>query len=82
MSSSVIESDRGSEPKIPSLDLALNVAGYFELEDVQAREIAMGVGRTVSGWRSVAARLGLATSEIDRMATAFEHDDLKAALAL
>ena len=54
----------------------------FELEDVQAREIAMGVGRTVSGWRSVAARLGLATSEIDRMATAFEHDDLKAALAL
>lgn len=70
------------DDRTASLDLALNVAGYFELEDVQAREIAMGVGRTVSGWRSVAARLGLATSEIDRMATAFEHDDLKAALAL
>ena len=65
-----------------SLDLALNVATYFELDDRQAREIAREVGQAVSGWREEAVRLGLASAQIDRMASAFEHDDLQAALAL
>jgi hypothetical protein len=33
----------------------------------------MGVGV----WRAVAAALGLSSSEIDRVATAFEHQDLQ-----
>ena len=36
----------------------------------------------VSGWRATAATLGLSKSEIDRVASAFEHEDLNAALAL
>ncbi|MGC2229114.1 MAG: hypothetical protein WA578_19250, partial [Candidatus Sulfotelmatobacter sp.] len=64
-----------------SLALAMDVAGYFELDASQARNIAQQVGKAVSKWRDEAARHGLTKNEIDRMASAFEHDDLKAALA-
>jgi len=57
------------------------VAGYFDLDDGKARDIAKQVGKAVSKWRDEGARHGLAKGEIDRMASAFEHDDLKAALA-
>jgi serine/threonine-protein kinase HipA len=63
-----------------SLTLAMEVAGYFELADAKAREIAADVGRAVSKWREEAARYNLTKNEIDRMASAFEHDDLKVAL--
>ena len=62
-----------------SLPLALSVAQYFELDAPAAREIALEVGRAVSTWRDVAAELGLAKPQIDRMASAFEHEDLAAA---
>jgi serine/threonine-protein kinase HipA len=65
-----------------SLDLAMSVAGYFDLEDAEARQIARAVGQTVSGWRDEAKRIGLASVQIDRMASAFEHDDLGAAIDL
>jgi len=64
-----------------SLKLALDVAGYFELTAGEAGQIAAEVGKAVATWRKVAARLGLTAAEIDRMASAFEHEDLKAALA-
>jgi serine/threonine-protein kinase HipA len=62
--------------------LALNVAPYFKLEDAEARKIASEVGKAVSGWRKEAARTGLASGQIDRMASASEHDDLRTALDL
>lgn len=65
-----------------SLELALSVAGYFDLKDSEAREIAREVGQAVRPWRVEAARAGLTPEEIDRMASAFEHDDLRAALEL
>lgn len=64
-----------------SLALAMSVAKYFELEADKAREIAKEVGKTVSKWRNEAARHGIGKSEIDRMASAFEHEDLKVALS-
>jgi serine/threonine-protein kinase HipA len=64
-----------------SLKLALDVASYFELAPDDARQIAAEVGQAVAIWRKVAAKIGLTTAEIDRMASAFEHEDLKAALA-
>jgi len=64
-----------------SLPLALSVAGYFELKDKEAKAIAAEVGRAVSGWRARAAALGLTNAQIDRMASAFEHEDLAAAAA-
>ena len=63
-----------------SLKLALEVAGYFELDEAEARKIAAQVGQAVAAWRREANKLGLTPAEIDRMASAFEHEDLKAAL--
>lgn len=73
-----IDLDDGSA----SLDLAMSVAGYFELDEGKARVIAAEVGKAVTTWCEEAARLGLTQAEIDRMASAFEHEDLKAALSL
>lgn len=65
-----------------SLPLAFEVAAYFELSANEARQIAGQVGRAVSTWRKEAAKVGLTTAEIERMASAFEHEDLKAAIGL
>jgi serine/threonine-protein kinase HipA len=62
-----------------SLDLALSVAGQFGLRDKDARLIAGQVGAAVATWRKVAGAAGISRSEVDRMASAFEHDDLAAA---
>jgi serine/threonine-protein kinase HipA len=64
-----------------SLALAMDVAGYFDLKMADARKIAATVGRAVTKWRDEATRHGIGKTEIERMASAFEHDDLKQALA-
>ena len=64
-----------------SLDTAMGVAPMFGMTDGAARAIAAEVGRAVRGWRDTAARLGMTPNEIDRMSSAFDHDDLKAAAA-
>jgi serine/threonine-protein kinase HipA len=62
-----------------SLALAKSVANYFELDDEPARRIAREVGKAVANWRTEAARQGIGKNEIERMASAFEHADLKEA---
>ena len=57
-----------------SLELAMSVAEYFGLTQKAARSIAFEIKRAVTAWRGEAARLGLTQVEIDRMASAFEHD--------
>jgi serine/threonine-protein kinase HipA len=69
------------EDRTASLDLAFEVAAYFELGAKEAQKIAAEVGQAVSRWRKEAAKLDLTAAEINRMASAFEHADLKAALA-
>jgi serine/threonine-protein kinase HipA len=64
-----------------SLKLAYEVAPYFELRTPEARTIAREVGRAVASWRDQAEGFGLSRSECERMASAFEHDDLKLAIA-
>jgi serine/threonine-protein kinase HipA len=64
-----------------SLALAMSVAKYFELDAGKAKEIAKQVGKAVSKWRVEAAHHVIAKGEIDRMASAFEHADLKEALS-
>lgn len=59
-----------------SLELALSVGAYFALNDFKARKIANEVGSAVKRWRAMAAKMGIKDSEIDRMASAFEHKDL------
>jgi serine/threonine-protein kinase HipA len=58
------------------IDLTLQVAGLFRLTDEQeAATILLEVLDATSGWRRAASDAGLGTSEIDRMARAFEHDE-------
>jgi hypothetical protein len=45
----------------------------------RAKAIAAQVGKAVSKWRDEAVRHGLAKNEIERMSSAFEHDDPKLA---
>ncbi len=63
-----------------SLELAMSVASYFELSAEDARKIAGKVAYAVRTWRDEAARIGIASGQIERMASAFEHDDLRLAL--
>jgi|HubBroStandDraft_3_1064219.scaffolds.fasta_scaffold37521_2 serine/threonine-protein kinase HipA len=63
-----------------SIDLAFANADYFGLKAKDARNIAAGIAAVVSEWRKVAESLGLNRAEINRMASAFEHEDLKKAL--
>jgi serine/threonine-protein kinase HipA len=62
-----------------SLELALQVAAYFGISDKMARRIAKEVGQAVASWRNEAALIGIRETEIDRMASAFEHADLRQA---
>jgi serine/threonine-protein kinase HipA len=59
---------------LASLDTALAVAGHFGLKKDRATSIIAEVHQAVSAWRTVAASLGLAGHEIERMASAFEHN--------
>ena len=60
-----------------SLDLAMNVTNYFDIKSSQAKKIIKEVGSSVALWRKEAAKLKIKKAEIDRMASAFEHDDLQ-----
>lgn len=64
-----------------SIELAVSTAPYYELTEDDARTMARDMAERVSAWREDAARLGLARAAIERMATAFEHDDQATALA-
>ncbi len=64
-----------------SLDLAYQVAEHFGVKPDKARIIAREVGEAVKRWRETAKAAGLSANEIERMASAFEHGELKKALS-
>jgi serine/threonine-protein kinase HipA len=63
-----------------SLDLAYEVAPHFGVKPDKAKIIVHEVGTAVAHWRETAAATGLAAKEIERMATAFEHEELQKAI--
>ena len=65
-----------------SLDLLEAAAEYFSLSLAQARTIIKEVALVTSGWRDIAKEVGARSTEIQRMASAFEHDELKRAMVL
>ena len=65
-----------------SLDLLEAASGFFALTLAQARSVIKEVATVTATWRDTATSLGVRAAEINRMASAFEHDDLKRALAL
>ncbi|MCO6416182.1 type II toxin-antitoxin system HipA family toxin [Siccirubricoccus sp. KC 17139] len=64
-----------------SIELARENAEYFGVSAARADEIVGEVAAATSQWRDVAASLRIKASEIDRMSTAFEHDELQLALS-
>jgi serine/threonine-protein kinase HipA len=62
-----------------SLDLAFNVGSYFELNQTEMKQIAKETARATATWQATAKKLKIGKREIDRMASAFEHEDLKKA---
>lgn len=60
-----------------SLELALEVAPYFEMDDALAQAMVAEIARGTAPWRRTAESYGLASAETSRMAGAFEHADLE-----
>lgn len=65
-----------------SVDLLESAAGYFGLGLEAARTIIKEVAQVTSGWRQTAKEVGARPAEINRMASAFEHEELRRGLAL
>ena len=65
-----------------SLDLLEEASEYFALTLAQARAIIKEVATVTATWRETASSVGARSAEINRMASAFEHEDLQRALAL
>lgn len=63
-----------------SVDLALSAAHYFEIDNFRAKKILKEIGNATSQWREVAVKFKIKKEEMDRMASAFEHEDLQKAI--
>jgi len=62
---------------VASIDTALSVCEYFDLNITQAKETTQQVARIVKNWRKVASSKGFKGKEIERMSSAFEHEELR-----
>lgn len=71
----ILSTSIGIDDPTASLEIALEYAEYFGLSKSVATSIVKEVFGVVSTWRSEAKRYGMNTSELERMASAFEHDD-------
>jgi len=65
-----------------SIDLLEEAAQYFGVGLRPARAIIKEIATVTATWREVARKAGAQASEITRMASAFEHDELTRALVL
>lgn len=64
------------------IDVVLEVAPYFRLDNRDALSALEQVATAVAMWRSTAQRLGLSAKEITEMEPAFEHDAAEQAASL
>ncbi len=65
-----------------SIDLLEAASEYFALTLAQARSVIREIATVTATWRDTAREVGAPVSEIDRMASAFEHDGLNRGLNL
>jgi serine/threonine-protein kinase HipA len=65
-----------------SIEVALSVSGYFRLSTAAASEIVVEVETATSGWRQVAAELGIPKRQTDRMTVAYDGDQRRIARSL
>jgi serine/threonine-protein kinase HipA len=65
-----------------SADLLQSASSYFGVAMAQARKVIKDVASATCSWRETAMDVGARPAEITRMASAFEHDEHRKALAL
>lgn len=58
---------------------ALNVATYFEVPEIKAKDIIHSIVNHLQNWKHIALKYGCSKSEISRMTPAFEHTELDTA---
>jgi serine/threonine-protein kinase HipA len=76
--STVIEERRGGS----DIEAAIELAGLFRLAPQQALAAIEQVDRATSRWRAVAKAVGLEPGALERMAAAFENDEVRIAREL
>lgn len=69
------------DPGAP-LSRVIAIAPQFNVKAARARAVVREVAAVTRRWRRFASDCGLTQRQLDRMATAFEHDDAEAARAL
>lgn len=62
-----------------SFDLTVEVGDYFGLVEDDMRAVVTDLVNSISTWKDEARRIGISVEEINRMATAFEHDEMRRA---
>jgi serine/threonine-protein kinase HipA len=62
--------------------IAATTAPQFNVTAARVRAIVREVAAVTRRWRRFASDCGLTQRQLDRMATAFEHDDADAARSL
>lgn len=77
----ILATSIGFDDPSASLDAAMAVAKDFRLSLEKAKETARNVAEATRRWRKTASAFGLSKRETDRMASAFEHKDLRKALS-
>lgn len=65
-----------------SIELLESASGFYALPLAGARAILKEVATVTRTWRTAAKEAGAPSSEIQRMASAFEHEDLHKAMAI
>lgn len=58
-----------------SFQLAKSVGPYFQLNDIEMKQIIQEVLDAVAGWRGLATEIGIKRNEIEQLAAAFHLDD-------
>ena len=76
----ILSTSIGLDDPSASLEIAFETAEYYKLSPLRAREIVGEVADAMADWRSVAARIGVNGREIERMSSAFTHEDMKLAI--
>jgi serine/threonine-protein kinase HipA len=65
-----------------SIETALSVSAYYRLPATAARKVVSEVEAATSGWRQIAAELGIPKGQADRMAVAYDSDQRRIARSL
>lgn len=80
ISSRVLTTNITLDDNTASLEVAFSVIHEFGISIVDAKNIVKEVGRAVIKWQDFANKFGIKKVEIERMSSAFEHEDLRKSL--